>query len=141
MTITKTTLVAQEAEWSGPVPDDWPKTRKARFEMLHGGAFVSMWPGTTLSIVAKDLRDVGYHVTKSRENGTVIYRAAEKRPRGRPPGARNKPEPKPEPLRPPELGTNLVVFALVEHEGEIAIGLAERDGRQWMATLAAEPLL
>jgi hypothetical protein len=143
------TLIAEE---SGRLDADpaWPKTRRMRWELLHTGARLDQWPGAGIFVAMKGLRDLGYTTTKSQEHGTTVYRAAPgngQRPagrptRGRPPGSKTRIHATtPEPVQTPELGANLVVFALVAHEGEVAIGLLGRDGRQWMATLTAEPPL
>lgn len=146
-------LVAEELGSAEPDPA-WPKTRRMRWEMFHNGARMDQWPGTGLFVAMKNLRELGFSTTKTKESGSTVYRAAPgngQRPagrptRGRPSGSKSSItwgsaraiERKPPTV--PELGANVVVCALVENAGQVVIGVRADDGRTWFAILTEPPI-
>jgi hypothetical protein len=137
-------LVEEERTLVGPPPPDWPASRRMRHAMFNGGTTVDAWAGTGLYVTIKGLRDLGFTVVK---DGRTYHASAARR--GRPPKPKPERTPRKQPLlkrkvepapaTPPPLGANVVVFALLAHEGDVVVGFAERDGRQWFAVLTEPP--
>jgi len=148
MTTRRLEALAREEQETDVAPDDWPKTRRMRHAMMHGGASVKDFPGTGLFVAMHDLREIGWHTTKTRDNGSTVYMAAPGNGKKRPAGTRKRgrprkaaqPQPELQPIAAPELGANLVVTALLAHDGDVVVGLLHRDGRRWFAVLTEPPL-
>lgn len=129
-------MVDEERKADKPA-DDWPEARKMRWALLHDGTSPDDWQSSTgLYVAMKALRDAGYHVAKGKRDGRSVYRVTGLRPSSKP---QRKAKPKPEPRIAPELGANVVVFVLIQQAGEVVVGFAERDGRQWFAILTEPP--